>query len=168
MLQFDNCVSTQINYVFALPWHKTFTGAVPFSDHIAPAAMTAIIGGKRPPRPTHPSLTDGLWKLTNRCWDQERRNRPRMLEVLIALTHLVHEHTRPSGSQPVTADVETLVSDIQRQLENLDPSHEEYRRLLYALLNHQDLKPHIDGLRKGDLQGFMELLNKVDETNIYH
>ena len=91
-----------------------------------------------------------------------------MLEVLIALTHLVREHTRPSGSQPVTADVETLVSDIQRQLENLDPSHEEYRRLLYALLNHQDLKPHIDGLRKGDLQGFVELLNKVDETNIYH
>ena len=50
---------------------KVFTGAVPFSDQSPHAAMVAIAGGERPPRPTHPTLTDRLWTLTRRCWDQE-------------------------------------------------------------------------------------------------
>lgn len=164
-VQFNNCIPTPTNNVFALPCHKAFTGAVPFGDRFAPAAMTAIIGGKRPPRPTHPSFTDELWKLTEQCWDQDRRSRPRTMEVLLSLTPLVYERRSHSGSPPVIADVQTaIVSDIQRRLENLDPSNEEYRPLLYALLDHPDLKPHIDGLRKGDLQGSIEFLNKVGKN----
>jgi len=44
--------------------------------------MLAIMGGKRPPRPTHPALTDRLWTLVQRCWDQDSRLRPEVSEVL--------------------------------------------------------------------------------------
>jgi hypothetical protein len=38
--------------------------------------------GERPPRPTHPALTDELWALMRRCWDQQLSPRPEMAEVL--------------------------------------------------------------------------------------
>ena len=116
----------------------------------------------------HSGLTDGLWELMNRCWDQDRYNRPRMLEVLLILNPLIHESTRPNGPLPVTADVPTSVSDIRQWLENLDPSNEEYRPLLYALLSHRDLKAYIDNPQKRDLRGFIELLDEVCEANTDH
>jgi len=64
---------------------KAFTGAVPFNDKPTRTTILAILGGERPPRPTHPALTDRLWKLTQRCWDQEARRRPRLLEILCGL-----------------------------------------------------------------------------------
>jgi len=39
------------------------------------------MAGERPPRPTHPTLTDELWELIQRCWDQEPQSRPKILEV---------------------------------------------------------------------------------------
>ena len=66
-------------------WIKVFTAAVPFSDKPPRAAMLAIVGGKRPPRPIHPTLTDRLWGLTRRCWDQEPRRRPQVLQILCGL-----------------------------------------------------------------------------------
>ena len=104
----------------------------------------------------------------NQCWDKDRHNRPRILEVLLAFTPFVHERTRPGGSPPVTADMKALISDIKRRLKNPDPSNEEYRPLLYALLSHRDLGSHIDGLQKGDLQGFIELLNEVSKAVVYY
>jgi len=47
--------------------------------------MTAIVGGGRPPRPAHPTLTGGLWALTQWCWNQEAHLRPRMLEIVLNL-----------------------------------------------------------------------------------
>jgi len=41
-----------------------------------------ILSGKRPERPTHPSLTDELWDLIQRCWDQEPQLRPGISEVV--------------------------------------------------------------------------------------
>ena len=157
---------SQVDDLFTLPRHKAFTGMAPFSDHHPLAAMIAIMSGRRPQRPAHPSFTDSLWKLLQKCWDQDRRNRPRMSEVLFALGPLTHERTPYSGSLLATAGVQTLVSDIQR-LVNFDPSNEEYRSLLYALLSHQGLKQHIANLGKGDLQGFVGLLDEVSKANIY-
>ena len=91
-----------------------------------------------------------------------------MLEVLLILNPLIHESTRPNGPLPVTADVPTSVSDIRQWLENLDPSNEEYRPLLYALLSHRDLKAYIDNPQKRDLRGFIELLDEVCEANTDH
>ena len=129
--------------------------------------MVAIISGNRPTRPTHSTFTGTLWELMNQCWDQDKHGRPRMLEVLLALNPLVYKRTRPSGSPPVTANVPTLVSDIRRRLENLNPSNEEYRPLLYALLSHRDLDPHIDSLLGDDLRGFVELLDMVGKADIH-
>ena len=129
--------------------------------------MIAITRGERPPRPTHPTLTDRLWELMNQCWDQDRHNRPRMLEVLFALKSLIHERTRPSSPLPAIADTPTQVLDIQQRLEKLDPSNEEYRPLLHALLVHQDLKPHIQSLRREDLQRFIELVDKAGKVDIH-
>ena len=67
---------------------KIFTGAVPFGDDPPHAAMSAIISGKRPPRPAHPTFTDGLWTLAQRCWDQKPHLRPQVLEVLQILRGL--------------------------------------------------------------------------------
>ena len=156
---------SQANNLFSPFWHKAFTGMAPFSDHSSWAAMVAIINGKRPLRPTHSGLTSTLWELMERCWDQDPHNRPRTLEVLLTLKPPILERTRASGPLPVTVGTQTPVSDIQRRLKNLDPSNEEYRPLLYALLSHQDLRPYISSLREDGLQRFVELLDEVNRTN---
>ena len=168
----SKCVTTQslrvhpkLTHVSTSFWHKAFTGTVPFSYYTSPTAMMAIIDGRRPYRPTHPALTDRLWELMNRCWDQDRHNRPRMLEVLLALNPPIHECTRPNGPLSITADAQTIVSDIQQRLGIMDPSNEEYRPLVCALLGHRDLKSHVDSLQNGDLQGFIELLDEVGKAN---
>ena len=157
----------QVDCLFASPWYKAFTGTPPFSDRISQAAMVAIMSGNRPPRPTHSTFTGNLWELMNRCWDHDRHGRPRMLEVLLTLNPLIYERTRPSGSPLATADVLILVSDIRRRLENLDPSNEEYRPLVYALLSHRDLEPHTNSLLGDGLQGFVKLLDKVGRADIH-
>ena len=47
--------------------------------------MLAIMRGERPPRPTHPALTDELWVLTQRCWNQDPHLRPEISKVLKVL-----------------------------------------------------------------------------------
>ncbi|KAF9642811.1 kinase-like protein [Thelephora ganbajun] len=60
---------------------EAFTGAAPFSDKPPRAAILAIMSGERPPRPTHPTLTDRLWTLIQRCWSQEAHMRPHALRI---------------------------------------------------------------------------------------
>ncbi|KAF9644933.1 kinase-like protein [Thelephora ganbajun] len=60
---------------------EAFTGATPFSGKSPRAATLAIMGGERPPRPTHPTLTDGSWTLIQRCWSQEPHLRPHALRI---------------------------------------------------------------------------------------
>jgi len=61
---------------------QVFTGAVPFNGVISITAMVLLVQDKRPPRPTHPALTDGLWALMRRCWDRDSGSRPEVPEVL--------------------------------------------------------------------------------------
>lgn len=65
---------------------KVFTGAVPFSESPATAAIIRIIHGERPPRPTHPTLTEDLWTLMQRCWNHDPKLRPNASEALQAIT----------------------------------------------------------------------------------
>ena len=64
---------------------QVFTGAIPFNNMPAAGVIAAIMAGKRPPRPTHPTFADELWKLMQRCWDQNRLLRPEASEVLAIL-----------------------------------------------------------------------------------
>ena len=61
---------------------QVLTGEVPFSNEktnwvVAPA----VLRGDRPPRPEHPSFTDSLWALIQRCWDHDPHSRPEITEV---------------------------------------------------------------------------------------
>ena len=58
------------------------------------------------------------------------------------------------------------VSGIQRQFERLDPSDPKDRPLLHELLNRQDLRPYVQSLQGTDLEGFVELLDKVGRTDL--
>ena len=66
-------------------WSQVFTGAVPFNNDLPAAAVLAIIAGKRPPRPAHHQLTNQLWTLMQRCWDQDPHLRPEVSEVFRVL-----------------------------------------------------------------------------------
>ena len=68
---------------------QMFTGAVPFPNYLTMSAMLAITKGERPPRPTHPTLTDDLWALMQRCWIHVPHLRPEVSEVLEVLALLV-------------------------------------------------------------------------------
>ena len=65
------------------------SGKVPFHDVPAPAVPVSIICGKRPPRPSHPKLTDALWELAERCWTATARDRPEMEEVVKTLKEML-------------------------------------------------------------------------------
>ena len=64
---------------------QVFTGAVPFNNSSHVAAMFAILDGKRPSRPTVSALTNELWILIKRCWDQVPHLRPEVSWVLKVL-----------------------------------------------------------------------------------
>jgi len=65
---------------------QVFTGAVPFNRNPPQAATLAIMAGERPPRPAHPQLTNRLWTLMQRCWNQDPLLRPEVSEVFKVLT----------------------------------------------------------------------------------
>ena len=69
------------------PPTQVFTGKTPFNDMPdGPGIMLAVLGGKRPLRPTHPSCTDSLWTLIKCCWKQDPGSRPKILQVSQALS----------------------------------------------------------------------------------
>ncbi|KAF9647398.1 kinase-like protein [Thelephora ganbajun] len=81
-------------FSFAMVIFEVFSGTVPFHDIAAPAVTTSIMDGERPSRPTHPSLIDPLWKLTQRCWKDTAKDRPEMQEVIKELKGM---STHPSA-----------------------------------------------------------------------
>ena len=58
------------------------------------------------------------------------------------------------------------VSDTQQRFEELSPSDDGYQQHLYELLNHPDLRSHVQGLHGPDLERFVELLDKVSKADI--
>ncbi|KAF9645728.1 kinase-like protein [Thelephora ganbajun] len=72
-------------FSFAMVMVEVFTGAAPFSDRPALKALSAIMQGERPTRPTHPTFTENLGTLMQRCWDHDPHLRPTASEVLEVL-----------------------------------------------------------------------------------
>ena len=69
------------------PLTQVLAGEAPFNDVPDDARiMLAVLGGKRPLRPTHPSCTESLWALIKYCWQQDPGSRPKILEVSQALS----------------------------------------------------------------------------------
>ena len=77
---------------------QVFTGAIPFSGNSPAMATLAIAQGRRPQRPVHPTFTDNLWMLMQRCWDQDPHLRPEVSEILqVLLTPSVFDLFRRSA-----------------------------------------------------------------------
>ena len=72
-------------WLTVISFTQVFTGATPFDDRTPEEAMEAIESGEWPLRPTHPTITDELWGLMERCWDQDPLLRPKVSEVLTGL-----------------------------------------------------------------------------------
>ena len=97
MVIVEVCVSTLISAKISAHKHKTFTGRVPFYDNTLTMVIVDVLSGRRPTRPTDPRLTDDLWKLTERCWSHDPRQRPRIAEVVLRLqTASASRRDRPS------------------------------------------------------------------------
>ena len=61
---------------------QVLSGQAPFNELKSNYLIVmAVWEGKRPPRPAHPSCTDGLWRLIQRCWGQDPQLRPEIPEV---------------------------------------------------------------------------------------
>ena len=99
--------------------HKVFTGAAPF-PHTPPTTVgVRVLAGKRPERPAHSSLTDNLWDLNQRCWDQEPLLRPRITEVVCYLrTTLTTPEDRADGTDISTAGETICGGSKQREPSN--------------------------------------------------
>lgn len=64
---------------------QVFSGTTPFGNVPDTLAILSITQGKRPPRPTHPDVSKGLWELIERCWDDRPSSRPEAPNVLESL-----------------------------------------------------------------------------------
>lgn len=120
---------------------KIFTGAVPFGNCPLVTSVTHIIQGKRPPRSPNPILTDDLWALTQRCWDQQPQLRPQMAEILKAVP----------GS----------VSEKFRRIHEFSESSPEFRLALdrlYGSIKSEDYITHLHGTA---LEEFINFLGGV-------
>ena len=89
----------QVNHMFVLFRGQIFTGKVLFDGNTSVETMVAIIGGKRPSRPTHKALMDRLWGLMQRCWAQDPHERLQMSEVLKILNP--SSSPTPSSGMPL-------------------------------------------------------------------
>lgn len=82
-------------FSFAMVMIEIFTGAVPFSQMLCTSATLAIMGGMRPPLPTHPAFTSDLATLMQHCWSQDFHLRPDVVEILKVLGRIAPRTTNP-------------------------------------------------------------------------
>ncbi|KAF9644874.1 kinase-like protein [Thelephora ganbajun] len=117
-------------FSFAMVIFEVFSGTVPFHDVAAPAVPANIMGGKRPGQPTHPRLTDPLWKLTQRCWKDAAKDRPEMEEVIKELKGVSAKKVTPPLPPPLPAVIKgpsSMVSCKSSARETPKPSVDEGR-----------------------------------------
>ncbi|KAF9792033.1 hypothetical protein BJ322DRAFT_1026733 [Thelephora terrestris] len=93
-------------FSFAMIMLEAFTGQAPFFPKPDSVAFLALERRERPERPTHVDLTAKLWALVERCWDDDKENRPKMAEVLrilrdwSVLLFLAASHSLENPHQP--------------------------------------------------------------------
>lgn len=76
----------------------------PFNNCVPTAVAVNILAGRRPERPTHPNLTEDVWDLTQRCWNQNPKQRPEISEIIFCLQS-IHN---PQNVDDTTLDGSTL------------------------------------------------------------
>ena len=122
---------------------QLFTGLAPFGGGPGFVAAVAIVQGKRPPQPSHPTFTVELWALTQRCWDQDPHLRPEVLEVLRELRSF-------SVSRPLL-----------EQLHHLDRSSSAFHDRLIKVLYGKEYQQCVPNLQGDDLVWLVDYLDKA-------
>ena len=144
---------------------QVFTGAVPFNNSLPTVAMLAIMGGKRPSRPTHPALTDKLWILIERCWNQDPRSRPEVSEVLQILPNpsVSHPFRLPSIREPDRFLIYSMNSPAWKRLIDIvhPRSTEECISLLTSTVTNPDEVEIVERLCGNDAQALIDVINEV-------
>jgi serine/threonine protein kinase len=74
-------ISTTLAQCHSTPF-QVYTGANPFGDSSTRDVMESILRGRHPERPTHPTFTEDLWSLVQRCWNHAEGLLPPASEVL--------------------------------------------------------------------------------------
>jgi len=124
---------------------QVFTGAVPFDNSPLLTAMMAIMKGDRPQRPTNTACSDELWAIMQRCWDQEPRRRPEVLEV----SQVLHGGTL----------------DRLRRLHTHGMASHEFQCALTQFYCSTGYKDHMDGLKDTDGRNFVDFLYEVRQLS---
>ncbi|KAF9644343.1 kinase-like protein [Thelephora ganbajun] len=124
-------------FSFAMIMIEVFTGAAPFVHSPPVTVAVRILAGKRPERPAHSSLTDELWDLNRRCWDQQPLSRPRISEVVGYLRTVLAIQEGHADESGISVKYDTISSS-SRQKEQLhrlprEPTYSTATRWLLAL-----------------------------------
>ena len=121
--------------------------------------MSAIMDGKRPPRPTHSKLTDWLWELTQRCWDSEASQRPQASQVLEVLHHL---------SVSILGDASVGLTGLLcsgrsswNRLITCPLTKQERASLIAAIFSDRDEIEAVSDLCGNDAQSFIDAVDEV-------
>ena len=72
-------------FAFGMVIVEVFTGQVPFHDRMQGEAAALISQGIRPSKPSNAreiGLTDPIWRLTCKCWNQDPSKRPNVEKVV--------------------------------------------------------------------------------------
>jgi len=150
----------------ALPYRhfvsiQVFTGgAVPFSGIPSSTAMVSIVQAVRPPRPTHPTFTESLWTLMQRCWDHDSSLRPKVsevLQILLTLSVLRSSHGHSS------VDHFSLRSEdpAWKRLITHTPTTHERISLITTIFSDYNQAEMVKDLRGDDAQEFIDVLDEV-------
>lgn len=88
MVTFEVRESSIFKTFTALSVDYVFSETVPFPNLSSHAVPAAIMNGTRPNRPTHPNLTNSLWKLTQKCWKDTPEDRPEIAGAIKELKEM--------------------------------------------------------------------------------
>ena len=72
-------------FAFAMFAVEVFTGKVPFPEEPPAMASSRMLKGERPEMPQDAEqigVTDEIWALLERCWQQDPKKRPTMKKVV--------------------------------------------------------------------------------------
>ena len=146
---------------------QVFTAAIPFFGSSTNAAMLAITQGRRPQRPTHPTFTENLWTLMQRCWDHNPHLRPEVSEALqVFLTPLVSRSFQRSYiRQPDWFLVYSEVTAWKRLISHT-LTVEERISLITTIFSDDNQVETVGQLSGSDAQTFVDTIDEVSLHNL--
>ena len=138
---------------------QVFADVVPLNDHPPPAV---IAQGEHPPRPTHPAVTESLWALMQRCWNSDPQLRPKVSEVLEALTPSVSRLLLHSGPliRKIDCSQPSNPSSWERLIDPTLSANERIDLITSIFSDHDEANGH-KSLSGGAAQAFVDEMDEV-------